>query len=585
MLRRKYLTVTGAVAMLLTTAAYDAHAQTVVSVPSNLLGGGSWTNYIRLADLDADGDLDITIANCGGFFASPVAEAFVMLSNGGAGDFAITQGPHNGSKKVRVVAVGDIDGDGDNDVFLPNAGGGADEFYVFDGNAFVNKAADLLPNGGTKSASAAARFGDVDNDGDLDLLVAQRYLGNSGPPVRLLLNDGSGVFTASTAVPSFLPGSNPDDIDFVDIDRDFDLDVLINTHSGGAALWRNDGSGAFTDVSTNFPAPVSGPYAYGPSACDVDGDGDLDIWRDNVGGGAKREQLLINDGDGNFSDESSTRIIGNPDNDDNGVWCVDIDLDGDFDAVVAALGGPQRLLVNDGHGTFTYQPGRFPNEGDCTLWLDWGDVNDDGRLDLVAAQGECGSTNRLYLGNGNMPIDTRAPEITHAEMVPASVMVDDEVAFRFAVTDQLVSDSGPRLKRAFLKVTLDNGATTEVNATFMGGDLFRATLPSNGGEQATVTPCASDHQDNEGCGQPQSYSIEGGTASSGSGGTGGTTATAGSGGSTSSGNSGGSGGSFAVEDEGCGCRVLANKDSDKGLAGVLLALGLGAVARLRRRRD
>ncbi len=98
---------------------------------------------------------------------------------------------------------------------------------------------------------------------------------------------------------------------------------------------------------------------YGPVACDVDGDGDLDLWVDNSGPNYT-EQLLINDGTGHFADETAMRVTGNPGGDDNGVACIDLDGDGDMDAAIAALGGNERVLINDGTGKFTLLAGVFP---------------------------------------------------------------------------------------------------------------------------------------------------------------------------------------------------------------------------------
>src|SRR5262245_39096916 len=87
-----------------------------------------WTNYRALADLDGDRDLDLLVPNCGGFFSSPQAQPFrVYVNNRGA--FVESTSLALGATwtaAVRVVAIGDIDLDGDLDFYAPAAAGAAD---------------------------------------------------------------------------------------------------------------------------------------------------------------------------------------------------------------------------------------------------------------------------------------------------------------------------------------------------------------------------------------------------------------------------------------------------------------------------
>jgi hypothetical protein len=523
--------------------------------PGAFAGEQHWTNYARLADLDGDGDLDAVFPSCAGFFANPVAAPLLVYRNDG-GTFSDVSGSAVGgiSAAARVVALGDVDNDGDLDLLLPSAAGDTDRLFINDGTgSFVDEAASRL---GSASSSAAARFGDVDGDGDLDLLIAGGYDSSDDPPAQLYLNDGSGNFSAAAgALPTSASGTDPNDLDFVDVDRDFDLDVLVNMHEGRNALWLNDGTGAFSDASAKLPAPASSNYHYGPSACDVDGDDDLDLWIDNIGGGFG-EQLLINDGSGNFSDETASRVSNNPGADDNGVACADVDGDGDFDVVIASLSNEERVLLNDGTGNFDAELDAFSPTGDPTLWIDLGDVNGDGRIDAITGQGE-GSPqlNRLYLGAAGLPVDTRPPKILAVDAPAGTVVAGEQPVVRFAVSDQLMSDGGPRLARAFARLEVD-GTVTESDARFMGGDLFRAQLPPHDppGAKVSLRVCAVDRQGNEGCSAEHGYAIDG--SPNGAGGSGGSP-TASTGASSSS--SGGAGGQQPapppVDDGGCGCTL------------------------------
>src|SRR5207244_1289658 len=115
----------------------------------------------------------------------------------------------------------------------------------------------------------------------------------------------------------------------------------------------------------------------------------------------------------------------------------------------------------------------------------------DGRLDAVTGLGESGDMiDRLSLGTTDAPVDTRAPVIGAVQLSAANVL-------HFAVRDSVVTDEGPRLQRAFARVT-NGSAIHEVAATFMGGDLYRAELGTIAGG-ATLEACAIDRAGNQSC--------------------------------------------------------------------------------------
>jgi MYXO-CTERM domain-containing protein len=452
-------------------------------------GGGCWTNYMRIDDLNGDGHLDLTFANYSGFFSQGSAQELAIYFNDGSGNFPSVSGSAVGgfTGRIRQVAVGDIDNDGDLDMYAPDGWSlAADALFVNDGDGnFTDEASSRLPSG-LMSESGGARFADVDNDGDLDLMVAHDYNGNSNTLAKLYLNDGTGVFTdASNQLPSGYDGTDCDDVDMIDIDGDFDLDVLFNMHAGDNNLWENDGNGNFTDVSDQFPGQPN-QFHYNPGVCDVDNDGDL-----------------INDGSGNFADETSARVSGNNNADDNGVACVDYDHDGDFDAVVWSLSNVERLLENDGSGNFTLVSGVFSSESDPTLWGDFGDFDGDGKLDAATGQGEGNpERNLVYMGSAEAVADTLAPSVRAQETLEAFIGSGDSITARFAMRDAFVSDSGARLRRAFARVNSDTGEE-EFAAMFMGGDLYRVVIPGQQDGVLNISFCGEDWAGNIGCGDAQ----------------------------------------------------------------------------------
>ena len=541
---------------------------------------GCWTNYLQIVDLDGDGDLDVVMPNADGYFTKgPEAQPLLVYLNDGAGNFT------NGSQAMvggtsgwfRQVAFADLNGDGKLDMYVPDAWGASDKLFINKGNGtMVDEAATRLP--GLKSHAGAARFGDVDNDGDLDLLVSDSWTNEGSPIAHLYINDGTGKFTESAAaLPTKRAGNQAIDIDFFDADGDFDLDVMINLHTGTNSLWLNDGKGTFTLAP--FPKSTSDNFRYGPVACDVDGDGDLDVAIDNTGASGL-EQLLINDGKGAFTDETAARITGNVAfADDNGLACIDVDGDGDFDLAISSLSDVERVLINDGTGHFMPSASpAFTAISDSTLGFDFGDLDGDGRLDAVTGQGESGSfIDRVYLGTALAPVDTRAPGFRAVEQVSAKVNPSARPVVRFAVFDNTTTDTGPRLKKAYVKVTAE-GATTEISAVFMGGDLFRAALPARGksGVLVSYEVCATDRRGNDACAKPKTYVTDGavtledgGTPDPDGGGSSGTSGT------TPNGDD--PGGSTT----GCGCTIPAGHGGALGLASLVAIAAIAARRRAR----
>jgi MYXO-CTERM domain-containing protein len=485
-----------------------------------------------LSDVDGDQDLDILMANGGGYYVRDTAEESSLYLNDGSGAFsnATTALLGGVTSRLRQVAIADIDGDGDRDLYLPGGyGADADHLFIQTAPGVFDDQADARLPPFTWSNAGAAHFGDLDDDGDVDLVVSDWGAAPRSSPGNTLLymNDGKGVFAAVDA--DYIPppidpalGRTPIDVDLADVDGDFDLDILVNHRNGQSRIFLNDGAAKFTDgTDGNYPEK-KGPYTYNVEACDYDEDGDLDLLLDNAGGhddevtGLNLTQVLNNDGSGHFSDVTAATISGEPFADDNAVKCADVNGDGHYDLLVASLTNPgEKLLLNDGSAKFSYIDAAFPDVlipdaydddegesvdaiGDPTLGIDVADVDGDGKLDVVTGQGEAGffgtrgaHIDRIYMGSGASVADTTPPKFRAIE-TPTALAGTDTVV-HFAITDAYTSDTGEHVNSVSLSYTIGARAEETVPASFIGGDLFRAVIPAQAaGTELSFTVSAAD---------------------------------------------------------------------------------------------
>lgn len=452
------------------------------ATPSCLGTTAEWSNKIEVADLDGDGALDILIANGGSYSSAGSAEPLRVWRN-------LNNWSESGSHCSEVTAdlgftglsrfvkVADVDGDGDVEVVTGGAWQTQLKLYTQAAGTWTDASAQL-PQGPTSAGDA--EFGDVDGDGDLDLVIADWGAGNpntnGGGRTRLYLNDGHGTFTDATdLMPATLVRWSWD-MELVDVDNDWDLDVLVSSkRSATQFLFRNDGSGHFSDASDALPR-VTNNYEF--EAMDVDGDGDLDLATVNDGPHGTN-LLFINQGDGIFTDETSSRITGtaNPSEDDNAIVFLDADDDGDADMVVASLSGRDRLLLNDGSGHFTLAPDEAtPDDTPGSLGIAAADLDGDGRVDLVQAQGEVDFPDKVQLATSAVAIDTQKPVVRVASGAVLHARIHDH-------------RSGHDVK-AVVAMYAD-GSTQPL--TWVGEYLWRGN-----GQGATMV-CATDRANNTTC--------------------------------------------------------------------------------------
>lgn len=284
-----------------------------------------------------------------------------------------------GESRTRSIALGDIDLDGDLDLVVGNMAGEPNLIYFNDGTGHFQDSGRRLGQASTIDVV----LGDLDGDGDLDLVT-----GNQDEDNRVYFNDGKGYFSGSGQT---LTSSFTHSLGLGDLDGDGDLDLVVGNRYGNPdRIFTNDGLGRFTDSGQTLGQFNTISLALG----DVDLDGDLDIAAGHSGGQANR--IYLNDGRGVFTDS----------NQDLGVCCpttaialADMDGDDDLDLVAADLGHSNyKIYLNDGLGIFTLcEEALNPNSN--TYGLALGDIDKDGDLDIVI--GSYGQPNRIYFNQGD----------------------------------------------------------------------------------------------------------------------------------------------------------------------------------------
>ena len=324
-------------------------------------------------DVDGDGDIDIVLAM--EFYRN------LLLVNQGGGRFTIA-GREDMPASIHdseEVALADFDGDGDPDMLFVSEDDQTNELYLqIEPGSFVDSSYRIGPRGTSNSLAVM----DLDNDGDLDILI-----GNIGAN-SVLINDGQANFTDESAA-RWVNSGRTQDIELADVDNDGDLDV-ITANEGQNELFLNNGRGVLELAAGNLPQINDESREI--KAVDVDGDRDPDLLVANVEFGrsyGRRDYFLLNNGDGVFT-EVPANYYPAGERDHFSLQVADLDHDGDMDvllphAEIRRTGGNVIALLNDGHGVFTEadESGPLPKPlyGN-SFDIEVADFNGDGNDDL-----------------------------------------------------------------------------------------------------------------------------------------------------------------------------------------------------------
>ena len=343
-----------------------------VTYGDSYLGGG-----VSFCDFDGDGWDDITYSTHGG------EEVYFYKNNSGISFSLVDLGIHTTGEMKQVIWV-DYDNDSDKD-FMVTSVSSQNKFYRNNGDMTFTDVTSSIGILTDDFFTNGVSFGDIDNDGDLDMFVSNRDDVNY-TQVNILYRNDNGIFTDITATSGI--SSEPSlsfCSAFFDYDNDGDQDIYVAVDKlDKNRLYQNDGSGKFTDVSDSSGAGIA-IDAMSTTIGDYNNDGWFDIYVTNSPEG---NQLLENNGNGTFTNVASEVGTGFFSVGWGSVF-LDADNDSDLDLYVSGmLDGssllPSAFYQNQGDNTFLIPTGiGFANDTKESYSNAIGDFNNDGLPDII----------------------------------------------------------------------------------------------------------------------------------------------------------------------------------------------------------
>jgi len=293
-----------------------------------------------------------------------------------------------------ALALGDLDGDGDLDLVI------GDSTQNITNDAIVTRPGDGKGAFGVPTSYVAGDgidsivLADLDGDGDLDIASAN----DGSASVSVLLGHGDGGFDPSKA---YYAGANPYSIVTGDFDEDGHLDIAVaNFFNASVSILLGDGAGGFGPPQS-FPV---GNYPISLAVGDVNGDGHLDVAvaRAYVDYDVA---LFAGDGHGTFSYLAKTITLGY---DLRSIALVDLDDDSTLDlvAVDAFWPAPPAVKILQGAGNGEFFWGSSVPVGGQPIGLGVADLTADGFLDIVTANYD-GNSLSVLVGDGHLGFDHR----------------------------------------------------------------------------------------------------------------------------------------------------------------------------------
>ncbi|WP_193789079.1 beta strand repeat-containing protein, partial [Zavarzinella formosa] len=367
-----------------------------------------------VGDLNGDGKPDLVI---GSSTNQQQADGYVsVLLGNGDGSFGTAVRYASGTIPF-AVAIGDMNTDGKPDILVADAAAG-DVLVLTGDSAGSFSLADSVPVGKQPESLTIADF---NNDGKPDFAAGDAGARDgSGSTVVVAFGAGDGTFPTGASIQS------ADILQFVtaaDVNGDGKPDLLINRYIGNAvSVLLSKGDGTFTSAPGS-PVQVGGHQPYSTTVGDVNGDGKPDlvvasVGADNIANSDVR--VFLGNGTGAFS--SVAAAVYHTGDGPVSVSLGDVNKDGKPDLLVSTKAGGLDLLLGAGDGTFAEAPGHPIKANSNPNSVALADVNGDGKPDLVTVNyGD--DTVSVLPGTGNGAFGAAANFPVGVQ--PASVKVGD----------------------------------------------------------------------------------------------------------------------------------------------------------------